>query len=93
MIGEQMKKEEYGLSTFKSTHYAIQAEKILKENNIFFKTIPTPREVSHSCGLALLFTPESISKVKTLMENGDIQVDGLYKFIKDGHKTIAEKIN
>ena len=38
MIGDQMKKEEYGLTTFKSTHYAIQAEKSLKENDIFFKT-------------------------------------------------------
>jgi hypothetical protein len=88
-----MKIEEYGLTTFKSTHYAIQAEKVLKENDIFFKTIPTPREVSHSCGLALLFTPESIDKVKILMENEDIQVDGLYKFIKNGLKSSAEKIN
>ena len=88
-----MKKEEYGLTTFKSTHYAIQAEKVLKENDIFFKTIPTPREVSHSCGLALLFIPESIDKVKLLMDNGHIQVDGLYKFIKDGLKSSAEKIN
>lgn len=88
-----MRKEEYGLATFKSTHYAIQAEKVLKENDIFFKTIPTPREVSHSCGLALLFTFESIGKVKILMKNEDIQVDGLYKFIKDGLKSSAEKIN
>lgn len=93
MIGEQMKREEYGLSTFKSTHYAIQAEKVLKENDVFFKTIPTPREVSHSCGLALLFTLESIDKVKVLMESGAIQIDGLYKFIKDGPKSSAEKIN
>ncbi len=88
-----MKREEYGLSTFKSTQFAIQAEKVLKENDVFFKTIPTPREVSHSCGLALLFTPESIEKVKMLMESGAIQIDGLYKFIKDGHKSSAEKIN
>lgn len=88
-----MKREEYGLSTFKSTHYAIQAEKILKENNIFFKTIPTPREVSHSCGLALLFTVESIDEVNKLMENGKINVDGLYKFIKDGKNSSAEKMN
>lgn len=88
-----MKREEYGLSTFKSTHYAIQAEKVLKENDIIFKTIPTPREVSHSCGLALLFTVEDIEKIKKLMENGLVQVDGLYKFIKDGLKSSAEKIN
>ena len=88
-----MKKEEYGLTTFKSTHYAIQAEKIFKEHDIFFKTIPTPREVSHSCGLALLFIPESIDAVKLLMEKGHIQVDGLYKFTKDGLKSNAEKIN
>lgn len=88
-----MKREEYGLTTFKSTHYAIQAEKVLKENHIFFKTIPTPREVSHSCGLSLLFTLESMDEVKQLIEDDKIQVDGLYKFIKDGLKSIAEKVN
>lgn len=88
-----MKREEYGLSTFKSTHYAIQAEKILGENNIIFKTIPTPREVSRSCGLALLFNIESIDKVKQLMESESIKVDGLFIFIKDGLKSSAEKIN
>lgn len=88
-----MKKEEYALTTFKSTNYAIQAEKVLKKNDIVFKTIPTPREVSHSCGLSLLFDLESLDKVKEIIERDKIQIDGLYRFIKDGSRSTAEKFN
>ena len=52
--------EEYGLITFKSTQFALQGESIFKEEEIDFKTIPTPREVSHSCGLALLFAIDDL---------------------------------
>lgn len=84
--------EEYGLTTFKSTHFALQAEKILKEEKVTFKTIPTPREVSHSCGLALLFAIEDIEKIKCLIEEKRLKIDGLYKYTKENHRAKAEKI-
>ena len=87
-----MGKEVYGLITFKSTHFALQAEGILKEDNIIFKTIPTPREVSQSCGLALLFIYDEIDRVKSHIEEGRINYDGLFKYTKENHKNIAEKI-
>lgn len=87
-----MKREEYGLITFKSTHLALQGEAIFKEKNMIFKTIPTPREVSHSCGLALLFTSEDIDKVKDMIKDNLIDIDGLYRYIKEGNKNLAEKL-
>ncbi len=88
-----MKREEYGLLTFKSTHLALQGEQIFKNNNLVFKTIPTPpREVSHSCGLALLFIVDDIDKVEDMVNEGFLNIDGLYKFIKEGHKNTAERI-
>lgn len=84
--------EEYGLVTFKSTQFALQAETIFKEKEIIFKTIPTPREVSHSCGLALLFAIDDLEKVKIFIEDKNIDADSLYKYSKEKHRAKAEKI-
>lgn len=89
-----MKGEEYGLLTFQSTSFALQGEKVFKKEDISFKTIPTPREVSHSCGLAIIFIPDDINKVKKMIEDDELSIDSLYRFIKykDKNKNKAEKI-
>ena len=84
--------EEYGLITFKSTQFALQGESVFKEEKISFKTIPTPREVSHSCGLSLLFAIDDVDLVKTLIEGEKLKIDNLYKYSKERHKGSAEKI-
>lgn len=87
-----MTKEIYGLITFKSTNYALQAEEVMKEAELVFKTIPTPREVSHSCGLAILFIFDDLDKVISHIESKRINQDNLFKFTKENHRNIAEKI-
>lgn len=87
-----MNREEYGLATFKSTHFALQGEQVFKDNNLTFKTIPTPREVSHSCGLALLFFIDDIEKVREIIDCNLLDIDGLYKFIKEDQKNMAERL-
>lgn len=87
-----MKKEEYGLITFKSTHYTLQAEELLKDNKLVFKTIPTPREVSHSCGLALLFMLEDLETIRAYIEDGLLNFDGVFRYVKENQKSSAEKI-
>ncbi len=70
------------VTTFMSTHYAIQAEGVFRENNISFKTIPTPREITYSCGLALMFELEDVDKVKELVDKEELSIDSLYKYRK-----------
>lgn len=84
--------EEYGLITFKSTQFALQGELVLEEVDIIFKTIPTPREVSHSCGLALLCGFDDLEAIKKLIEEKKLNIDGLYKYTKENHRARAEKI-
>jgi len=86
------KEETYGLITFKSTNYALQGEEVFKDNKFTFKTIPTPRDVSTSCGLSLLFLLDDIDKVKELIDNGQISIDGIYRYTKSIKGSIAEKI-
>ena len=86
-----MKIEEYGVVTFNSTHHAISGEKIFKDNNVPFKTIPTPREITLSCGLSILFSFEDLDRVRELHANNILSIKGIYKYtIEDNKKTISE---
>jgi len=87
-----MNKETYGVITFKSTHHTIQAEGALKELGITFKTIPTPREITLSCGLAILFALDDLDKIKKMVEDGKIDIANIHKYIKDGQHSSVEKI-
>lgn len=77
-----MKEENYAVVTFKSTHYTIQAEEVFKENDISFKTIPTPREITVSCGLSILCTLEDAPRIRKLIDDGELTIDSLYKYTK-----------
>ena len=49
--------------SFNSTHHAIRTEKLLSENNMKVTTLPTPREISSSCGISVRFLKDG-NKVK-----------------------------
>jgi len=72
--------EEFGVVTFESTHHAINGEKIFKENNISFKTVPTPREITLSCGLSIRFKLEDLDRVKDLHSINTLAIKGIYSF-------------
>lgn len=78
-----MKCEEFGVVTFQSTHHAIGGEKIFKENGIGFKTIPTPREITLSCGLSIRFSLDQLEKVIDLYSNNKLAIKGIYKSVKE----------
>lgn len=86
-----MEKEEYGIITFNSTHHAISGEKVFKNNEIPFKTIPTPREITLSCGLSILFSIEDIEKVKELHADEVLSIKGVYRYTLEGkNRDISE---
>lgn len=86
-----MNNEEYGILTFNSTHHAISGESIFKEYEMAFKTVPTPREITKSCGLSILFVPDDLEKIRDLHVNDKLFIKGIYKcLVKDGKKEITE---
>ena len=46
---------DYSVVLFHSTAHAIRAEKVLDEAGFQIKMIPTPRQLSSDCGMALRF--------------------------------------
>lgn len=88
-----MRNEEYGIVTFESTAHAIRGEKILKDLKLKFKTIPTPREISSSCGLSIRFDLNDLSIVNNIINVNNLAVKGIYRYIKKNSANIAEKIS
>ena len=87
-----MEKEISAVMTFKSTHHTIQTEGYFRNRNISFKTIPTPREITRSCGLAIIFSLDDLDRVKEMIDIDKINIDSLYKYTKDGKTRQAEKM-
>lgn len=88
-----MRNEEYGIVTFESTTHAIKGEKILKDLKLKFKTIPTPREISSSCGLSIRFDLNDLNIVNNTINANNLAVKGIYRYIKKNSANIAEKIS
>lgn len=87
-----MKEEVYGVITFESTHHAIKGEKTLMEKNITLKTIPTPREITASCGLSIMFSLDDLENVKEIISEEELSIKGIYKLKKIGFDKTAELI-
>ncbi|RQD68883.1 MAG: DUF3343 domain-containing protein [Tindallia sp. MSAO_Bac2] len=90
-------KREY-LLAFHSTHHAIAGEQILKEKDYPVGIIPTPREITASCGLSLRWDAEAIAAGKDemlkLLQKKHVEWAGLYTRCREEGKnslwTLAE---
>jgi len=69
---------EFGIITFQSTHHAMRAEKVLTEEGIKTKTIPTPRDISLSCGLAIRVAFEDLETIMELKRSGKLDYKELH---------------
>ncbi len=58
----------YGVVLFHTTSAAMRAEKTLANIGLNVKLIPTPREFSSDCGIALRFEWEYRAQVESLVE-------------------------
>ena len=64
----------YTVFIFESTHQVLKVEKILKENNIKYDIIPTPKEFSSDCGMSIRIadSSEDKNKISLLLLNNQI---------------------
>jgi hypothetical protein len=57
--------DKYYIITFKSTHLAMRTERVLDSLNI--EMIPTPRQISTSCGIAIKGVHNEFDEAKKLL--------------------------
>jgi hypothetical protein len=70
---------EYGVVMFHTTSSVMKAEKILIKKGFTVRLIPTPREFSSDCGLALRFDWGQREPVEAELQASEVEVAGIRK--------------
>ena len=53
---------------FDTTHHAMWAEELARENGIAAEVVPAPEQAEAKCGLALEVLPDSIEQLTTVLD-------------------------
>ena len=68
----------YGVILFHTTSAVMRAEKLLIKAGYDTKLMPTPRQFSSDCGIALRFAWNQIEQVKAILEKDKVEFDTLH---------------
>lgn len=69
----------YGVILFHTTSSAMRAEKLLLKGGCHIKLIPTPRELSSDCGIAVRFDWGEHERVKSVLYAAGVQIDSIHQ--------------
>ena len=69
----------YGVVLFYTTSSVMRAEKVLKKAEVNAKLIPTPRELSSDCGIALRFDWEQAEGIEAILDEAHVEIAGVYE--------------
>ncbi len=64
----------YGVVLFHTTASAMQAERLLMKAGLKGKLVPTPRQFSSDCGIALRFDWEQREQVESSLKSGKVDI-------------------
>ena len=70
---------EYGVVLFYTTSSAMRAEKLLAKEGFAVKLIPTPRELSSDCGIALRFNWTQCQQIKPVLDTASVEIEGIHQ--------------
>jgi hypothetical protein len=68
-----------GVVLFASTHFALRAEKLAKENGLSVKLIPVPRQLSSDCGVCLRFSWEQKNRIEEVLAQAGVPVESVHR--------------
>jgi len=68
---------QYGVVLFYTTSAVMRAEKLLTKDRHSIKLIPTPRQFSSDCGIALRFGWDDLDQVKLVLDDAKVEYDSI----------------
>jgi N-acyl-L-homoserine lactone synthetase len=68
----------YSVVLFHSTAHAIRAERVLQRAGLTIKMIPTPRQISSDCGIALRFDRADREAVAATLQENKVPINGIH---------------
>ena len=69
---------QYGVVLFHTTSAVMRAERLLKQEGYTVKLIPTPRQFSSDCGVALRFDWNCCEEVKSVLDEAKVEIDAVH---------------
>jgi hypothetical protein len=69
----------FGVILFPSTHFAIRAEKRVKEKGMTVKLIPVPRHLSSDCGVCLRIPWEQKEEIQSFLEREGVKIEEIHQ--------------
>jgi hypothetical protein len=70
--------QQYGVILFHTTSSVLRAEKLLIKEGDAVKLIPTPRQFSSDCGIALRFDWSCRERIKAAIEEARVEFDAIH---------------
>jgi hypothetical protein len=70
--------KEFAVVLFHTTSAVMRAEKLLINDGYSVKLIPTPRQFSSDCGIALRFDWEATDRVKLVLDEAKVEFDTIH---------------
>ncbi|MFC2008419.1 DUF3343 domain-containing protein [Chloroflexota bacterium] len=71
--------KQYGVVLFHTTSSVMRAEKLLVRQGYLIKLIPTPREFSSDCGIALRFDWADYNQIKSELDKAHVEIDVIHR--------------
>ncbi len=68
----------YGVALFDTTAAVMRAEKVLKSAGIAVKLVPTPRQFSSDCGIAVRFDAADMDRTQAALAQAKVTPAGLH---------------
>ncbi len=68
---------QYGVVLFHTTSAVMRAEKLLMKEGYSIKLIPTPRQFSSDCGIALRFDWNCCEQVESMLDEARVEFDAM----------------
>ena len=69
----------YGVVLFYTNSSVMRTEKLLMKAGYSIKLIPTPREFSSDCGMALRFDWADYEQVKLILDTAHLEIDAIHQ--------------
>ena len=69
---------QYGVILFHTTSSVMRAEKLLIKEGAAVKLIPTPRQFSSDCGIALRFDWDCRDRITSVLEEARVEIDSVH---------------
>ncbi len=70
---------QYGIVLFHTTSSAMRAEKLLLKAGYPLRLIPTPREFSSDCGIALRFNWAQCEQIKVVLNATHVEINVIHR--------------